>query len=145
RCRGGPPPVGGNEGPALGGRRDVQRAMVVTGNRDQLEIRQPLDQRAGHGRALPYVAQDVKGLQNAGGLVGHRQWPVEHRDLTTGRKLRPVGGLLRKMEVIVEYGDLHWSSSGGRRQGRSASIIGDNRRLVRRAPRPCSGRVLHGE
>jgi hypothetical protein len=53
------------------------------------------------------VAKNVKGLQHAGGLVGHRERSVEYRDLAARRKLRPVGGFLRKMEVVVEDGDLH--------------------------------------
>jgi len=103
-------PAMGNDDAPFGGRGDIQGAVIVPGDRDQPEVRQPLDQRTRHGRALPYVAEHVKGLQNAGGLVGHREWPVEDGDLATGWKLRPVGGFLRKMEVVVEDGDLHGAS-----------------------------------
>src|SRR6185436_927935 len=75
-----------------------------TGEADELEVRQRLDQRPGKRGAFAHQADDVERRELRLRVL---QRLVEDRDLDA-LQLPPVGILLRDLLVVIQNGELHW-------------------------------------
>jgi hypothetical protein len=71
--------------------RKIERAVVGAGHHDELEPRQPCQERARHRHALPHEADDVELGERRGGLVLAREIAAEDHDLALGLQPTPIG------------------------------------------------------
>ena len=83
----------------------VERAVVRARPDDELQPRQPLDQRARHRHALAHQAEDVEPGERRRGLVLACEVAAEDHDLAGGLQAAPVGHRERHALVVVEDGD----------------------------------------
>ena len=86
-------------------RRHVEVGQVHPDDRDQLEIRQSLEQAARQAHPLAHGAEHVERLQRDGSLI-LREMLIENCYLGLAVERRPVRKLNRNLRVVVEDSNL---------------------------------------
>src|SRR3546814_16612208 len=92
-----------------GGRGEIEGTILPSGDGDQLQMWQPLQQFTRQCRALPHGAQDIERLKRFGRIVDVPERTVECGDGAMSGQPWPVGEAERGVLVVVEDSEAHRS------------------------------------